>query len=367
MRRLIATIPDAGERPTDLARALDLDYALAWQIHALAGQPELHMTARVVPKTGSMERFLTAAHRLAPAEAAEEARAAYQAFEVVVSELSGDRQAFDAMVTLQRPDDGAGLRRARRTAHRANAAVWGVTCKAKVQTAVFRMRPTGEFDSLVVLGYVGLQRLHADAIVSTLASTRTWGGTSGPPEGGPQATISCSLIEEACTKPLPRIEHAPGPDGLRQEFLALDGLGKRSEATVFWRSAALNVPGANLDPPHNLTSTCRVPTELLVLQLLLPRGTILDPEVMVWVAPAPDRYVETDPNSRHRFPFEGSGRHHGTALSALHTVVSPGHADLMQSEIARLGWEATEFDIYRCEVQYPILHTAVHLRVTERD
>lgn len=361
VRKVIAAIPSPTTRPADLARVLDLDYALAWQIHALAGQPDLHMTARVVPRPGSMERFLLAAQRVEP-KAATTARTAYEAFERVVIDLSGDRDAFDAVLTLQRPDDGAGLRRARRAAHRANAAVWGVTCKAKIQTAIFRARPSGEFDSLVVVGYVGLQRLHPDAIVTTLASTRTW-GSNGPPTDGPRAEIACSLIEEACTQPLPAIEHAVAPDGSKQEFLALDGLGRRSESTIFWRSSALNVPDATIAPPHTLSSTCRVPTELLVLHLLLPRGTAPTNQMAAWMAPDPGRYADADPTTRHRLPYEGMGKYVGHTLSSLRSAAAPEHAEVMRAEIARIGWADTEFDIFRCEVQYPVLHSAVHLRI----
>lgn len=363
IRRVVASLPESGSRAADLGRALKLDGALAWQIHALAGKPDLLISSRVVPKRGAMERFLRSAERTVAEDLARNVREAYEAFEETVADLAGDRETFDAMLTLQRPTDGAALRKTRRAGYKANAALWGVTCRAKTYTVVFRARPTGEFDSLTLLGYVGLQRLHADAMVSTLASSRIWGENAVPPDDGkPRATVECQLVEEACSKPLPQIEHTIGPDGLPQEFLALDGLGKRSEASIFWRTTALGIPDATPEPPSVASSTCRVPAEMMFIDLLVPRGWLRG-EMKTWVTPDPGRQVPADPSTRYRLPFEGAGVHLGQSLSALHLTSVPQYADLVQREIARMGWSDTEFDIFRCEVAYPMLHTRLSLWV----
>lgn len=363
IRRVLSAVMVGSIRPTDLGRVFGLDYALAWQIHALTEQHDLLMSGRIVPKRGAMERFMVAAERIGPENLARQVREAYESFERVVADLAGDRDAFDAMLTLQRPTDGAGLRKARRAAHKANAAVWGVTCRCKTHMTAFRVRPTGEFDALTMLGYVGLQRLHADAMVSTLASTRVWGGASPSPKDTAQPALECELIEEACSRPLPEIEHSIGPDGSHQEFLGMQGLGKRSESTVFWRTRALAVPDTTSAPPHNLTSACRIPTEHMLVDFLLPRGWVGVDSARVWITPDAGRYVSPNPATPYRLPFEGTGRYLGSALSALHSTVVPQYADIVRAEIDRIGWNDTEFDIFRCEVEYPILHSTLNLRV----
>jgi hypothetical protein len=224
---------------------------------------------------------------------------------------------------------------------------------------VFRTRPTGEFDSMTILGYVGLQRLHAGAMVSTLASARSWGKQT--PMDSRRGV--CELIEEACSRPLLRIEAGPGPDGTPGEYLVMDGLGKRSASTVYWRNLNLAVPGVTADPPHNLTSTCRIPAERLLLDFLLPRGWVNPETVQAWITPASSNYATPDPATPHRLPFEGAGRYLGHSLDALHTSASPQYANLMRAEIARMDWQDTEFDIFRCEVEYPLLHSAANLTV----
>ena len=363
VRRVLAAVMVGSIRPTDLCRVFGLDYALAWQIHALTEQHDLLMSGRIVPKRGAMERFMLAAERIGPENLARPVREAYEGFERVVAELAGGRDAFDAMLTLQRPTDGAGLRKARRAAHKANAAVWGVTCRCKTHMVAFRTRPTGEFDSLAVLGYVGLQRLHASAMVSTLATTRTWDGKGPAPDGVKPDVVECGLIEEACSTPLPRIESTVSPDGSPQDFLKLNGMGLRSESTVFWRSSKLGVPNTTSTPPHNIISSCRVPAERLLLDFLMPRGWVSVDSAQAWITPDPGQYIASSPTTPYRLPFEGTGKYLGTALSALHSTAVPHYADIVRKEIERLGWNDTEFDIFRCEVEYPILHSTVNMRV----
>jgi hypothetical protein len=361
VRRVLAAAPSDSARPKDLGKAFDLDYALAWQIHALAHQSDPLTSARVIPKSGAMERFVLAAAKRTTEELAAGVRDAYEAFEQLVSDLAEDRDTFDAMLTLQHPQDGAGLRRIRRAAHRANAAAWGVTCRCKTHMTAFRIRPTGEFDAMTILGYVGLQRLHAGAMISTLASSRAW-GKKGPADGT-SANHVCELIEEACSRPLLRIEGGPGLDDVPGEYLVMDGLGKRSVSTVYWRNLHLAIPDTTAEPPHNVSSTCRIPAERLVLDFLLPRGWVKEDSAQTWITPDSGRYVTHNPATPYCLPFEGAGRYLGRSLSSLHTSASPHHADLMRAELERMGWQDTEFDIFRCEVEYPLLHSSAILSV----
>jgi hypothetical protein len=362
VREVLASSAVRAKRPIDVERAFGLDAALAWQIHALATKPGMNLTARFVPKPGAMERFLLAAARTASEDAARSVRASYESFQHAVSELAGDRETFDTILTLDRPQDHAGLRKARRAAYRADAAVWGVTCRCMVQTALYRRRPTGEIDSLTLLGYLDVQQLHSGAMVSLPVSANVGGRDTGPSISGAQGPNE--LIEHACTQPLPRFERAHAPDGSFRDFLELRGLGKQSESTVFRRSVVRDFPGASTAFPHGCSLGCRVPTELLLLDLLIPSEWGGDhKDVRAWITPTLDRYTTPNSAARYRIPFEGGAQYLGTSFSALHSPAALQYASLARSELERLGWSDTEFDIYRCEVQYPVMHSAVHLCV----
>ena len=200
-------------------------------------------------------------------------------------------------------------------------------------------------------------------MVSITASSRTWGGSFLSPGSQPAIVISpCELIESACSQPLPRLLHSTDADGTPRDSLAIDGLGKRGESTFFWRNISRNIPGLSR-PPHGLSVRCIAPTELIVMDLLIQRGWLESATARGWISPDTTHLAVPDPAGQYRLPFEGEAQALGTSLSNLHTRAAPQYAGLVEAEIARLGWSDTEYDIFRLEVQYPVLHSAAHMCV----
>lgn len=362
--RLVETVPTGAERAADLRRSLDLDAALAWQIHTLAGSDDVLRAGRVVPKAGAMERFLKAVKaRRMPAELENEARLAYAEFERVVGDHAGDRETFDAMLTALRPDDGAGLQRLRRTAYRANAAVWGIGVRTAVHCVIFNQRPTGEHDCLAIRGRAGIRRLQESAVVGIYASGRTWGGSTCPPEGAASVALDrCELIEQFCSNPVPHVERVAAPDGTFRDFLQFEGLGRTREVTVFWRNLSLAFPGGSTTPPHGLTSPCTEPAEVHIADLLVPRGWS-DPSTVAVSVTENNRYTLWG-GQLQRLQFEGEAEYLGTRLESLYTRHAPRYAEIVEEQFKELGWSPTAFDLYRCTVTYPVLHSAIHLSVS---
>lgn len=362
--KLIQALPAGTKRSADLRRSLNLDAALAWQIHTLARGEDALTSARVVPKAGAMERFLAAARGQGlPSSMTEEAREAYVAFERLVADHAGDRETFDAMVSGLRPEDAAGLLRIRRAAYKANAAVWGLTVRCTLNAVVFHERPTGEHDCMSVRARVGVQRLQERAAIGIYASGRTWGGSTYPPEGAPRVAVDeCQLLEEFCSAPMPRVERVATPDGGARDYLKLEGLGKASEVTAYWRNLSLNFPGGSRTPPHGCTIPCLEPTEMTVADLLIPRGWADPRTASLHVTPA-NTPVGPGPGGLQQLPCEVKVSHLGNSLDSLYTVHSPRYVEVMERGIKELGWAATEFDIFRCVVPYPVMHAAVHIKV----
>lgn len=366
VRRVLAVTSVEAQRPTDLARALDLDYALAWQIHTLASQSEADVSARAVPKAGAMERFLKAAETVVPTATAVSLREAYAGFEATVEHLAGDRDTFDAIVTLQRPQDASGLRRIRRAAYKANTAVWGVMCRCGISSFIMHEGPNGTTDALGLRGRVGFQRLYPGAMASIGASSRFF-STSSPTDGGrPQLRVSrCELIEPACTKPLPKLVQSVDQEGIERDQLKIEGMGKLAESSFFWRNYATDLPGDMSRPPHMTGTTCVLPTELVLLDLLIPRRWLKNPSARVWTTPETTRGSTPDPDGPFHLPFEGGAKHLGSSIGSLHTPAVPTYVELVRSELKRVGWQDEVFEIYRCEVHYPILHTTTQLCVDD--
>lgn len=361
--RILDHLPAARDRAADLRRALDLDAALAWQIHTIAASSDPLRAGRVVPKAGAMQRFLDQARaRRIPGPLIEEARAAYADFEEAVAHHAGSRGTFEAMLSALRPDDGATLKRLRRAAHRADAAVWGLSVRLRLNCVVFHERPTGEHDCLVLRARIGVRCLREGASIGIYASGLTWGGDGPAPSGGPNvASDACELLEEFCTGPVPSLRPITGENGRRLDHLELTGLGRSREVSVYWRNLSLDFPGGSSRPPHGSTAECLEPTELTVMDMLIPRG---------WTDPRTARSTVTPLAALHGpaaagspIPFEGTPMHLPPGLENLHLRQAPRYTEALERSLAERGWPVSDFDVYRSEVPYPILHTAAHLRI----
>lgn len=367
LRRAVVTVLASGpgtEKPAALRKRLDLDAALAWQIHAVATADDFVRGGRNVPKPGSMERFVRGARRAGvPENVLDAVDRAYEQFARFIEEEADDRETFDSMLLALRPSDGAALERNRRSAFRANVAIWGLSVRCAVNCAVFRRRPSGEFDGLSIRAKLGVRATSPGAAVAFSASSRTWGGEGPPPEGARNVSVDgCRIIERYSSTPLPRIERRRLADSTEREFLALRGLGRRSEFSVYWTSESLNFPGGRETPPHGCTTACVEPAEHLIVALLVPRG---------WSDPTMSGERVTPPDSRsaafagsgglEEFPFEGKTQHLGGDLSALECIEAPTLAEVVGAELQQRGWDDTVFDIYRLVVRYPVLHSLVHV------
>lgn len=361
--RLLEASPGGGQRPAELRRTLDLDAALAWQVHTLATVGDALRAGRVVPKAGAMERFFRAARSTGVADAlAREAEEAYAQFERLVGDHAGNRETFDAMVAALRPEDTKALERLRRAAFKANSAVWGVSIRCSMHCVVFNERPTGEHDCLSVRARIGVQCLRGGAKVGIYASARTWGGSYSPPEGAPNVALDeCQLLPEYCSSPMPHIERAAAADGTYRDYLCLDGVGRTSEVTLVWRNLSPAFPGGSRTPPHGCSAQCLEPTEMQIVDLLIPRGWTDPQTARVLVTPVTTPIMVPLAGGVQQLAFEGRVEHLGSRIEGMFARQAPRFTEVLAAELAKLGWDPEGFDIYRCIVKYPVLHAAVHV------
>lgn len=362
LAQVLLRLPDV-ERAVDLRRRLGLDAALAWQVFSFANTEDVLEDGRLVPKAGAMQRFLEAAGvaRVDPGALAA-VRGAYDSYGAAIAAHAGERETFDAMVQSLRPPDASALIKQRRVAFRANAALWGVTIRTAVNVVIFHQRPTGEHDCLCVRGRVGVRGLRPGVEVGIYASTRTWGDSQS--EKG-SALAGCQLIEQACSSPLPRIERREVSDGTDRDFLVLRGLGKSGEATVFWTAMSRDFAGGSREPPHGCTFPATEPAERLVTALVVPQGWTNPSTASVRVTPIDVHGLLAGLRSQTHLagpslPFEGRVVH-ARSLEALRVAECPALEGLAANAIDQAGWSDTPFDVYRCILRFPVLHSMVHL------
>lgn len=51
----------------------------------------------------------------------------------------------------------------------------------------------------------------------------------------------------------------------------------------------------------------------------------------------------------------------GSGVNVLHTPDVPRYPEMAQHVLDKLGWNADEFEVYRCRIEYPVLPSSVVL------
>jgi hypothetical protein len=368
---LVAVLPGRNTRAVELQRTLRLDKKLGWQLFTFVSTPSPLDEVANVPGAPSMKRILVEARKSrAPRTVVGRAARAFEAFETFVAEHGGDR---DEIVSLARglstDVDQAHELRVRKSVFRGLSHVWGVRARTFVRTAVIHPgRPGSDQaqDFLVVVGYVGLQRLWRGAPFA-LSATVGFQSNPAPGEAGPPALSEgpvvgpMEILREFSSQPLPEMASRVDPSGDVETELLFPPSGRPGAVTLF---TAQHTSGAwaGLQSQHGLNTLVKIPAESYVCELLVPAGC-------------------TDPGSARVAIFGRRGAvervHDLRAIDMLpqrETVTCtpgvagptalagvPDHREAVGASLARLGWADVRYDLYRCVVEYPVLHTMIRI------
>lgn len=361
-------------RAADLQRVLGVDKVLAWQVFRVWSAPDPLHAARYVPTPIPLSRVLKAGgERGVPKPVVQVLAEACEGFESLVDRHAGDRSSFDSMIaglgSTGGPGAGPSTIRDRRAAFRANSRLWGVRAQAQVACAIYHP-VEGRADSVLITGYVGVQQLRPGARLRVCAKSGTRNdtatargdGSSTEHVAGARVNRPCpgdvELIEDFCTRPLPSFVTREAEGGMFETHMEFRGVGRSSAVTYFVQRLIPNWPPAG-ESRFGVGGTARVPAEVLLVDMLVPVG---------WSNPAiADAAVygnlfETerglDYRPEDRLTTE-TNEHLGHSLERLRTPDCPRYQEMVEGVLAKQGWSGTRFDIYRCRVEYPILHACL--------
>jgi hypothetical protein len=361
VRRLVDAAPTPVRRAADLQRALSVEGPLGWQIFRLAMVTDPFASVFYIPRAGSMAKVLRQAREQGfDAGAAAAVAVAFQEFERLVARQAGGRGNFDAMIAAM--GRGASEQidtKQRGAAFRANTHVWGLRVRTDYRGAIWHpgSRPGWEHGAMIT-GRIDLQHLRPTAVLGLLRGAVTEEGGAPP---GPSARTH--VLEEFCSSPCPRVEVIQGVDGFR-EVIRPSGVGAAAAVTFFGYLMALDWNQGRPQASWGARTLSTVPSEVMLTDLLIPRG---------WASPEAAR-VSTHGNlsdvqgvfadeESFTMPARETVQYLGHDLEMLHTPDVPRCPELVRSVIGQLGWLGTEYDIFRCRVRYPILHSMVALMV----
>jgi hypothetical protein len=364
---LLADLPPPVHRAVDLEQALGLDKKLAWQVFRVA--QSVHPLGEVhnLPARSSVRRLLEAARKrrvsMRVIDRLETAFARFDQFAVVhagsrdslVSVLSGLGGRKDAQYEIK----------TRKSHFRTAAHFWGIHARMLVRTSIFHAKPGPAYieDSVLIQATIGLERVRISQATDLTMMMRT---KSDPPVAGATALSpirhDAELLEEFCSGPKPEI--SPHPEGSTQGESKLRLPPGRTGAATLYSMQLHECLSNSLQTDYYGRTFLTIPTEALVWEMLMPVGWT-DPTTVRASMYACREHPEQAFSERATdlMPQQETVEYLGTLDSAPILEGSPRHSQAVRHVIERLGWMDTRFDVYRCSVQYPMLHTMLSMRI----
>jgi hypothetical protein len=175
--------------------------------------------------------------------------------------------------------------------------------------------------------------------------------------------LGMEWIPEFMTEPLPDLVPTASSDGQRLTEVNFPPSGRAGAVTLYTSQRDLDgARGAQAD--YGLNHAVSTPTEILELELLVPEG-LSDPQTVranvFGRRSDPARAIEL--RTVDLLPQREVAIFLGALdrLPALGSV--PRHHEAVEHVLGKLGWLGMRFDVYRCSVPFPIMHTTISLSV----
>lgn len=368
MTRLVEAAPGEVVRAADLTNLLGVRHSLAWEIYKVAKVTDPFEVVAYIPRAEAVHKALLAAsERGFPENAIARVRKAHADFEALVKKHGGNRATFDAMIAaLGRGQSDQLDFRHRRAAFRADAQLWGLQVRTLYRAFILQAgaSPTLE-EAAVISGVVALRALRPVPSVRLgrrlVALVKS--GKDATPSEQAVTDPGPAVLKEFCTKPLPEIETIREGDAWA-DSIRLVGIGQMARVSCFVSDHLRDAPTPTPNPRCEVATIVSLPSEEFILDLVAPRGWTDPTTVQTATFGSIGRpELAASRNEALRMPTRGEVVYHGTSIDALHDAAVPRCGEMIRQVIAKHNWQNTEFDVYRCRLRYPILHSVVNLRV----
>ncbi len=381
LHALVRAIPATIDGPRDLERALEIDYILAWRVYTVAHAKDPGEAGVHIPRPRPLRRLLNAAEKKGlPEKITARVAREYARFEEVVRKHAGDdpkrgpgrkmgaggRDVFNTLIGNVNGESNRTLDLAtRRAAFKANACAWGIQSHTSLMLTVsYPGQGPDEIDSLLLSGYLGLHAVRRNVNFRLMMISAGYSVT-GPSTADkqPRMLSGARLLKEFCSDPLPPLQTGPAAQGMREASLLFDKIGKTSAIDIFAATVTPNIYGSVPQPWIGATKGVGVPCEIMLVDMLVPKG---------WTKPASIRasthgnvsmYEAVAPRiPEFELPTYEQAQHLGTNWRDLACPEMPRYPEILEHTLGELGWAEREFDVYRVQVKYPLMHTLIHLR-----
>ncbi len=376
LRPLVDMLPESDRGASAMSRLLGLDRATCQRLVASVGRGEPGVETLVqLPGIQGLRQFIDAvglrSRAGAGAERIEAARAAVDRFAELIDELGGSQRKLRARLAAERASSQAGLISAhggsddpavRQALFRAAAAATGRWCDVLVQMVMIRpvAGSPDMTETVHTRGMIG-HRARPDAVPLEVGHVvQTIGEEPALPEppGLHAEHAPGRLIEEFCSRPLPRIVSKTSAGRVVHVVdVAVAGSEEHPADIVLMQGrGGPDRHPATLDPPiGEVWRLANLPARHMVFDVFLHREIacrcIPSLELHLWT-PEPLGHVRARWSTR----FTGGPKLEmmGAGLERAATMAYPRYVELAAHIVGELGWNSAELIGYRCELPYPL-------------
>ncbi len=379
----LEAIPNPITRATDLARELQIENKLGWQIYRVVQATNPLAAAAHVPSTTSLRAVLkTLERRNFPDSVTKKFARATDDFDELVTTHAGSRDVFNTMISslvATKNTDSINLQH-RRAAFRANRHIWGV--QAKTQIKMFFLHPSDDqenVDLATVGGHVDLLRLRHDAplIISSsrLASDDNADIQTSRLPLDPRGVneLGIGLLPDFCSEPNLQFKAMQRESGSVIAELVSRDVGNTGAVTYLAGWIARQVaPRWRCENNEKIifNSMLRIPCEWQILGLLLHRD-IGDHESICNAIYSGYQDELPFPSDLRRledlFPAHELKMHTCRGSLVASSPQVPRLAEIVQNVFDRLGWDADTFSEYRTCISYPVVPSTLQTQFQLED
>lgn len=350
----------AALKATELQRELGLPSTLAWRVHRVARSETPFSEVESIPGSTAIQRVIEQGRKKGlPAALLTELRHSIEQFESLVRNHAGSRQTFNSMVTSmgEMSHDTIDLA-CRKEAFQVNSRIWGGQARTTIHSSIYYPGSHRQaMHQATIVGNADVKRLHAN--VEPQSHRVLVGHLTRTEEDRRRKRFGPVLMEEFSTHPLPIVNRTELDNGEVKLDLLPPTMGNNGATSYFFTQGVFDFVWSLDDPERQnavTTTCCRTPTESFIIDKLVYRDMfgVIDPHTAIFDGRTECKSIQ-ELFSRQRLPLKVEALCLGRGLDAMHSADLPQYPAMVERVCSQLGWDVSQFDVYRCRVEYPIM------------
>jgi hypothetical protein len=359
---------------SEIAEAFGIHRKLAWQVGKVAYSADPFYAAKHVPSPRSLNVWLEAARRAGcPQELVREAEGAAQRFHSLAAAHTRSEQEFEMLLESCAQADEAAHARWRQQSFLGNSFVWGAHCKVLLSMMVFQpsRERQGFFHLAQVRGLIGFRQtrpnvrwvINQSVVADDNAQVNTGLQREALDPEEAREHLGVPVLPQFCSSPMPEFSRRVTPNGMIADEFLSGPVGHAGERTLVTGEVIRNLGFAyatEQDKIAHFGAAVRIPAERLHMDLFVHHSLFrgVERELCMFSDLNSDVAFEASDS----LPIPERIRPLGRGVALAQTPDIPSYPELASTVFARLGAEASEYDLFRVRVPYPPMPVSIMVR-----